>query len=74
MKIAVQRIVYFFTGTNWEDPDKTEKYINALQSGDKFPPILVDDNGDGTFTCYDGHHRLKAHKVLNIPYIDCRFE
>lgn len=38
---------------------------NGLQS-----PILVEDNGDGTYTLVAGERRCRAHQMLQIPEID----
>lgn len=38
---------------------KINKYVHAYESGDDFPPISVDDNGD-FYTIFDGRHRYQA--------------
>lgn len=38
-----------------------EEYADALASGDKFPPIILEE---GTNKLLDGYHRWKAHKKL----------
>lgn len=43
-----------------------ERYVDALEAGDEFPPVIVEE---GTMRLLDGKHRLEAHKKAERPTI-----
>lgn len=46
------------------------RYINALDSGAKFPPIVVAQLSKKGYVLIDGYHRLEAHKVRKYKQIE----
>jgi len=51
----------------------TLRYANLLIQGTEFPPIKVQDLGDGCFKIKDGRHRWAAHKLAGLKEIDIKF-
>jgi len=53
-------------------PDVIDRYAEALDNGDIFPPIIVfAENGSERYILADGFHRLAAHKQVKVKEIDC---
>lgn len=51
------------------DPNVVNEYIEAMQNGDIFPPVVVYQNDDGVWLA-DGFHRLAAAKALGRQWIN----
>lgn len=47
------------------------RLIKSIKAGEKLPPILVRKSGK-RYQVLDGHHRLYAHKKLDLKTILCR--
>jgi len=52
--------------TQWKT-DTVNRYVDALESGDVFPPIIVEKESD---LLLDGKHRLEAHKKAGRETIE----
>lgn len=50
-----------------------DEYAEAMQEGDKFPPLLVYFDGIN-YLLVDGFHRYHAHKKIGDTDIDCEVE
>ena len=69
--IPVKDISTFEPDEKFQDKDNVKNLkdiLIALKQGKKLPPILVRKHGNG-YQVIDGHHRLKAYKLLNKKYI-----
>jgi hypothetical protein len=47
-----------------------ERYVEALEQGDRFPAVYLVPAGDGTFWIADGWHRVLAHSTAGRRTID----
>jgi hypothetical protein len=45
-------------------------YANCLEAGDKFPPVVVFQNGSGSYAIADGHQRIKAATLARRKQIE----
>jgi len=59
--------------------DKVKEYVDMIESGVEFDPILVWDKGNGEYWVIDGVHRIEAHKrvgrsTIKAELISCKNE
>jgi len=59
--------------------DKVKEYVDMIESGVEFDPILVWDKGNGEYWVIDGVHRIEAHKrvgrsTIKAELISCENE
>lgn len=47
--------------------------VDHIRNGGDVPPIKVARKSTGGFAIRDGRHRVTAHKLLGIEYIEARF-
>ncbi len=52
--------------------DTVEEYMNAIQMGEKFPPIEVWTKDNGVYWIVDGVHRYTAYKRLGHKQVEAK--
>lgn len=52
------------------DPEYIKGLAHSIKEHGLQSPILVEDNGDGTYTLVDGECRLRAHKLAGLKTIE----
>lgn len=45
-------------------------YGAAIESGDEFPPLVVNQRRDGKFVVIDGNHRVAAYELNNVEQVE----
>lgn len=52
-------------------PKKIEQYVEDMEAGDTFPPLVVYETADGRYLIVDGWHRLYAYIRLGQDRVTC---
>ena len=55
---------------NGINPDTVQEYVEAIEKGDKFPPIDVYKISEDSYVLVDGWHRFKAYSVCLLTDIE----
>jgi hypothetical protein len=51
--------------------DRIGEYVEDMRRGDKFPPLVVFQDGEGVYWLADGFHRYHAAVGLGLEAIEC---
>lgn len=52
------------------DGDYVKSLVEALNAGDRFPPVRLFKGADGTHLIGDGHHRIGAYRAVGLTEIN----
>lgn len=71
-RIDPSTLVWREDNPNKMDPEKLEKLTEIIGKLGFLQPILAREMGDGTVEIVDGHHRVRAALMNELPLIDAK--
>jgi hypothetical protein len=62
--------ILFATQRNLRRAEQIPRLVEAIQRGEKIPPIRLSEADDGTIQVDDGHHRLIAYRLSGRTHLE----